>query len=77
MVLKLRYVHVYCLIQNSLLSVLISQFNRLYKNRILSLPYVIYSNKKIKNMGLTGVGGIQTPNLAEVGSVEKALEKVY
>ena len=28
-------------------------------------------------MGLTGVGGIQTPNLAEVGSVEKALEKVY
>ena len=77
MVLKLRYVHVYCLIQNSLFSVLISQFHGLYKIRILFFPYVIYSNKNVKKYGLSGVGRIRTHNLAAAGSGEGFGETLF
>ena len=76
---KTKIVHVYCLIQNSLFSVLTSQFHGLYKNyNIIFFPYVICSNKNVKKKyGPSGVGRIRTRNLAVVGSGEGFEETLF
>ena len=51
MELKLKYVHVYCFIQNSLFSVLISHPWVMQKLEDYFFPYVIYSNKNVKKYG--------------------------
>ena len=78
-ILKLRYVHVYCLFQNALSCILILQFQRLYKDYdiICFHNYVICSNKKkVKKIyfGLSGVCGIQTLNL-DIPEMQLVLEK--
>ena len=83
-VLKLRYLHVYCLFQISSFSILISQFHKFYKKGYQLFPCVICSYKKVKKkkgtflyfFQLSGCCGIRTHNLY-VKELQLALEKSY